>query len=113
MIRIPTSTDPKLSRYVQRTRLGRRDYLLTFDWNGRDNHWYLSIALEDQTPVVSGVKLVVGTPLLRSVPGVNRPEGDILAIDTTGKHGDPTLETLGSSVLLMYVDPTDVVAVPA
>lgn len=113
MIRIPTSVDPKLPRYVQRTRLGKRDYLLTFDWNGRDNHWHLSIALEDQTPVVSGVKIVVGTPLLRTVPGANRPEGEIFAIDTTGSHADPTLETLGASVPLIYVEPTDVVAVPA
>lgn len=107
MRRIPTSTDPKVPSYTQRTQLGSRDYLLTFDWNGRDGHWYLDIALEDETMVAAGIKIVLGTRLLRSVYGPNRPEGEIIAVDTTGSHRDPGLEDLGSRVILAYLEPSD------
>lgn len=104
MFRIPTSTRDEVASYTQRTTLDGREYVLTFDWNGRAGHWFFSIADQDEDPILQGVKVVLGWNLLDGVRDVRRPPGAIVAVDLTGSGEPPGRTELGGRVELVYYD---------
>lgn len=81
-------------------------YTLLFQWNHRGQSWFLSISKLDGTPVVSGVRVVADTPLLRYCSHPDKPKGELVALDTSGAGQDPGLTDFGSRVLLMYESAT-------
>lgn len=100
------------SSWTQRTTLDRREYFLTFDWYQRDGHWRLSLALEDGTPVATGLVLVSTWPLLAGLASADRPAGELVVVDTqaTGDvaTADPGFSDLGTRYLLVYLAVEDV-----
>ena len=83
-------------------------YSLTWLWNGRDDHWYLSISLQDGTTVASGMRVVVGWDLLQSVSSLDAPPGELYFFDMSTDDGsntgeDPRLDDLGARVEGFYV----------
>lgn len=102
--RIPTSTDPELPHYVQRTALDGVEYELRFDWNQREQRWYLRIADADGDVIAGDIKIVSGWPLLRRRRDDRLPPGALMAVDQTGNGEDPGLTELGERVLLLYFD---------
>lgn len=102
IVRIPTSTVE--SWYEQTTRLGDRDFHLTFSWSERDRHWYLSLATADGETIMDGRRVVVDTPLTVRLTHPLRPTGHLWCVDMTGDGRDPDLRDLGTRCLFMYAD---------
>ncbi len=88
-------------------------YLLTFHWNTRSEAWYLSLSLEDETPIWAGVKVVVGWPLFRRNKNLLAPPGFLMAFDDATLQRDPGLEDLGKRVRLLYFDASEVESLAA
>ena len=94
-------TQPENPNYSQRTRLAGTDYLLAFAYNDRDCRWYLSMALDDGTPLMSGKRIVAGTNLLDGVTHPRAPAGVLVAVDlpaygdSPGEPRDPSFGDLG------------------
>jgi hypothetical protein len=66
----------------------------------------MAIADADGAPVRAGIRVVLGTPLLRGCANVNRPIGDIVAVDQTNTGRECNmLEDFGQRVLLVYGEP--------
>lgn len=100
-VRVPLALDTPL--YTMRIALDGRDYVLRFDWNGRQTFWYVGIYLaEDASLVVTGIKLVVNRPLLQRESSSNRPPGDFIAFDPSS-NVEPGFTDLGRRVQLLYV----------
>jgi hypothetical protein len=95
--------DPSLTSYVMQTVLDGITYTLAFHWNTREEAWYFDIQTADRTPLVSGIKIVVGFPLGFRTPNANKPPGLFTAVDTTGKKQDPGIADLGNRVKLLYL----------
>lgn len=102
--RIPSPTEEQ-PRRVQRTALDGMEYILTFDWNTRDQHWYCDIANQDGDLIRAGVKLVVDWLLLRLVTDAERPPGALILGTSDGV--DPDLTGLQDAVL-RYLDVSEV-----
>lgn len=112
ILRVPTSTE--LSSYVQRTSFDGRDFVLFFQFNQRLGRWFVDIADQDESPIVSGVRLVTNSPFIRSVTDPRRPVGELLVADLQGGGSDPAtlatfardagLEELGARFVLTYAD---------
>lgn len=106
---IPLRAD--LDAYVERVSLDGVDYDLAFRWNERDQQYYMSIFSPDsptqsdgsRVALVAGVPILVGTPFLRSVPGLDRPLGEFIALDTSGQMQEAGQRDLGARVILVYV----------
>lgn len=99
------------ARWIQRTSLAGRDYVLSFDWIERAGHWIVSIADQDSVDIVTGIVLVVGAALLRGVTDTRCPPGDLLVVDTTGRNDiDPGYTDLGARFQLVYFDPGEIPA---
>lgn len=99
---IPTRTD--LSAYTMRVDLSDVEFELDFRYNQREGFWYLSVADQLGDPIVSGIKITVGIPLLRGCVDLRRPIGELIAIDTSNTHTEAGLEDLGDRVQLIYSD---------
>lgn len=104
MIEIPTSFNGE-SHVEQRTTLSGRDYVLRFDWNQRDGHWFLGIFQPNGDPVITGLKLVVSWRLLGARTEALRPPGELLVFDTQAPEIDPGFNDLGARHGLVYFEP--------
>jgi len=93
------STDP---HYVLTVQLEGARYQLAMDWNERESAWYLSVAEEDGTQIVDGIRVVVDWPLLRKVAASTRPPGEIVFVDTSRSGEDPGRYELGERVVATY-----------
>ena len=98
-IDLPTDTP----RFQFRTRLDGTDYVLLFDYSGREDRWYVSIKASDETPILSGIKVVCGVPLLRNCVDSRRPAGRLIFLDLTDTEAEaPGFADLGRRVRLYY-----------
>lgn len=101
---VPTSDQPF---YTQKTALDGVNFTLSFAYNQREDRWYLSIADDEETPIVSGIKILANFPLLfrfKFLPAM--PPGEMVALDTTKDGSPPGAGELGSGkrVRLVYFD---------
>lgn len=108
MFLIPTSTDPF---YSQITDFDGIDYLLEFRYNQRENAWYFSISLADETLLFSGIKVEIGVDFLTRFSDIRLPTGKLFALESGIDNSTPGLLELGidSRVTLVYVDAGGVV----
>lgn len=100
VIIVPTSASTP--HFEQETELDGVAYRLTFDWNGREGAWYLTLATASGVVLRAGLRLVSNWPLLRKLRHESRPPGELLVLDERGVG--ITLENLGIDVVLAYVD---------
>lgn len=91
-----------------RVALDGATYTFSWNWNQTEGVWYVSIGDADADPIVSGLRVVLNSSLVANVADPRRPPGALLVIDPSGGKVDPTLETLGSSVKLVYLDAAEV-----
>jgi hypothetical protein len=96
---IPTRTDPRYSIEVE---LDGTNFVLEFEWNDRATSWFLDVLNEARERLLTGVRIVVGFPLIARYRDSRLPKGDLSAVDTSGLGLDPALEDLGDRVLLVY-----------
>jgi hypothetical protein len=108
MIQIPTDSSGEIPEYTETVTLDGSLYLLRLLWNGRMDHWMLSVYAADETPIVTGRMIVNGINLLRGCSVPARPPGVIVAvpIDSNGDHAG--LDDLGSRVGLYYIPAAEV-----
>ena len=99
-VTLPTRTDG-YPAYDFAVELDGALFSFAMRWNDRDAAWYMSIADSLGVLIVSGVRVVPGWDLLRRSVDPRRPQGAIVAVDTTG-GGMPGLTDLGARVLLVY-----------
>lgn len=99
---IKTLTDGT-ARYSLSVVLDGADFRLFFEWNTRDQHWYLSIRDAENESITGceSIRLVRDGWPLRRIRDVRRPIGELFVLSET--VGDPGLKNLGTDVSLIYV----------
>lgn len=73
----------------------------------------MNIADTDGNPLLSGLKVTLSTPLLNRFVSTALPNGDLMAVDTTGQDLMPGLQDLGDRVLLCYFSNAELQAIAA
>ena len=98
---IPTFSD---AFYAYTMTLEGRPYVFDFRYNQREDVWYLSLALPDGTALITGVKIVCGTNLLRLCSSTDKPPGLLTAMTNNENDTAPGLDELGEEkrVTLTY-----------
>jgi hypothetical protein len=83
------------------------NFILHFLWNGRDEHWYLSVHDGDDTPITGYVsrKLVGNWFVGNRSTDPNRPDGLLFIVSS--EHEDPAFLALGVDTLLHYLPSDD------
>lgn len=104
MLSIPTAFD-STPFYTLQVNLDGAVFLLKFRFNQRENVWRLSIYDTENTPLLLGVKIVVGRNLLKRSVDPRMPQGALFADNQTSDASPPGLNDLGETqrVRLLYV----------
>ena len=99
-LQIPTNFDfPAFSLAVE---LDSEVYDMTFRINRRDNAWRMDISV-DGGVLIRGVRLVTGFDLLARYRYIARmPQGTLRLVDLDLNDADPSEETFGDRVVLVY-----------
>jgi hypothetical protein len=102
------------AHYRQVTPLDGRQYVLHFDFNTRDQNWYLSIHDENDNPISGcvGRKLVQNYPVVMRSTSPDRPAGALLTVSDSSDE-DPGLLDLGDGTILSYIPAADVATLEA
>lgn len=89
--------------YSMRVVLDGKEYVLRFDWNGRESRWYFSIGFLDGSWLRTGIKFIANWPFLRNLADTRKPPGLLIAIDLSPSNGEPPgLLDIGERVKLFY-----------
>jgi len=102
---------PGLTFYNLQIPLDGITYTLEIRWSVRESAFYMNVLDESgATPILSGLKLVLGAPIAAKNTGRAFP-GFFLVIDTSGQGLDAGIEDLGDRVRLDYFEAADIAAI--
>jgi hypothetical protein len=81
-------------------------YRIRWQWNQRASMWTFSIDSPSGVRLLSGVPVLINSDLLAwAPPSDERPPYAILVVDASGAFDEPTLESLGARVRVVYAEP--------
>ncbi len=78
-------------------------YGFEFRWNHRAATWTMCLYDAEGVLLDAGIRLTFGGFLLRTPRPLTLPPGELFLVDARNGAGDPTLETLGTQVELVYL----------
>ena len=92
-------------RYEFNTNFDGVRYFLTFQYNKRNDTWYLDIKNADQIPILLGLPALTNSQNLahRFVIDDFLPVGEIMIADINGDGIDPSYENFGDTVSSFYL----------
>jgi hypothetical protein len=88
------------------------NYRLQFNYNQRENVYYMSVATADGLDIVNGIKVVCNWPLLHKYADNRLPPGEIFAFANTQDQSPPGLAALGTGLhaTLYYISRDEMIA---
>lgn len=100
---------PSVGSYRFATVITTTAYIFDVRWNTRDAAWYMDVLEVDETPIIRGIKLVLGVYLGRRSNHTLFLNGVFTLSDTSGAKADATFDDLGVRVLLQYIPVLDLI----
>ena len=86
-------------------------YTLGFNWNAREQDWYVDLADGAGNPICMGIKMEPDIPLWLQYKGFGGfPPGDLVLIDTQSNLQSASVgySDLGQRYVLIYVELADI-----
>jgi hypothetical protein len=103
---------PSLLRYQTRQQVDGVELIYDLQWRERVQSWYLSVLLPNETPIITGRRIVSNwSPLLRFVSS-SLPDGLYLVVRQGDSDQDPGRDELGTNVLLQFMTRAELDALP-
>ena len=100
-----------VGRYRFVTVIEGTQYIFKVRWNSRDAAWYFDVLEFDETPIATGIKIVLGVNFAR---WSNHPlflDGNMFALSSAQTpHADATFDNLGTTIKVYYYTRADIVA---
>lgn len=85
-------------------------YLMDVRWNVRDAAWYLDLYDQNEKPIRTGLKCMLGTYLGRTCNQSPFTDGVFRVCDTSGVGRDATFDDFGGRVQLVFIPTLDLLA---
>ncbi len=98
MIEIPFA--PSIPYYRFSTTIEDVEYIFDVRWNSRTAAWYFDVLEFDETPIISGVKIVLGMYLGRRSTHRLFHTGVFVAVDTTRQHQEAGFDDISTRVVV-------------
>lgn len=106
-IEIPLT--PSLGSYRFGAVIETVPYLFDVRWNVRDQGWYMDVRESDETPIVLGIKLVLGVYLGRRSNHDLFRNGVLVMVDLSIQGKDAGFDDLGVRVVMQYIPVLDLI----
>lgn len=97
---LPFESGPAFQRFA--TSIAGTTYVINLRWSGRDAAWYFDLADVNESPIVSGIKIVQGALLGRRCADPRFPPGILWAVDLSNQKLDATFDDLGTRVVVYF-----------
>lgn len=107
---LPLNTRNESPHFSVGTVINDQSYTFSCKWNSRDNSWYLDVDEESGTPIVSGVRIVLGVYLGRKSTHPLFTSGVFVAIDLSRQSKEATIDDLGTRVIVVRYSVEEIVA---
>ncbi len=101
-IPLPVENNTVPSSFKIRTVLDGVEYVLLFNWNGREQLWNLSIMDASEAPIIMGMVLAADMELIGRFSVNGMPPGLLQLYDTSGNQEDAGRNDLGTRHRLFY-----------
>lgn len=93
---------PSVPSYSFRTELDGVTYFVRVRWNARDSSWYATLHDDQEVPILSGLRLVLGAlPGIRSADP-RAPGGVFLVTDLSNTGTEAGLDDMGERVVTSF-----------
>lgn len=92
------------------TELDEEVFIFSFRLNERMNRWVMSIYDATETPLVTGIPVLLGVPFYEQFKNPDLPKGRLFAINPESANVEAGSEDLGKSVFIFYSDEGDLEA---
>lgn len=79
-------------------------YSMEFNYNSRDQRFYMNIRSEELVDVLTGVPVVLGTLLTDRFKLETLPPGSIFGFNSSDEFVEATLLSFGANYLLQYAE---------
>jgi hypothetical protein len=96
------------SSYQFQIALENRVFFLEIYFVTRMNQWAFDLLTETQQPILYGLPIQSGFPLLFGYNIPNLPLGDIIAIDQKEQNRDADRDSLGRDIKVVYLESDEV-----
>lgn len=77
-------------------------FIFDVRWNDRAGSWFLDVLSSDETPIRSGIRLVLGTILGGRTVSLAFPAGALIAVDLSNAGQEAGFDDLGTRVVVYY-----------
>ena len=104
---------PDSPRWVQDVQLDGAVYTIRMSWNTRGGLWLMDLETADGDRIVSGVRLVLGYPLIGFIRDDRLPPGDFFVLCPSGQaNKDPGRDSFrgGCQYSLIYADESEAIS---
>lgn len=100
------------ARFSYDIELAGEIFHLKFNWNAREESWYMNILDQDQNPILTGIKMVVNYLLLNQYQYISDlPQGNFLLYDLEKIPGGVvTFDNLGKRYQLLFASNIEIEA---
>lgn len=100
---------PSVGSYRFATVIETVAYIFDVRWNTRDQAWYLDVLEVDETPIMRGMKILLGVYLGRRSSHPLFMNGVLVASDMSAQGKEAGFDDLGTRVLLQYIPVLDLI----
>lgn len=105
-IRIPTTN---LASYIEVVTIDSIAYTLSFNFNTRDNSWFMSIATSNGDIIVSGIKILPGVNLTGRFKDARLPiTGDFICVNITDSITPPGRNDLLEEIQIWFLSKEEI-----
>ncbi|MFA6605159.1 MAG: hypothetical protein WCS88_04135 [Patescibacteria group bacterium] len=96
----PASSSPTYDYTIP---LGDQTYRLRLRWDQRSESWYLSLSTAADVLLLDGLRMVIGFPLLHQFQHNDKPDGELVLVDTESTGVEAALADLGWRCKLVWI----------
>jgi hypothetical protein len=100
---LPETGGTRVGFFRVGTTIENVQYIIDGRWNSRDAAWYLDFYEGDLTPIIYGVKVVLGAYLARRSNHPLFANGVLVAVDLTNSGKEATFDDFGTRVILEWI----------
>lgn len=91
--------------FTMRVTLSGEEFVLRFDYSGKEDRWYFSLLELNENPIRRGIKVTPEVDLLRTVRWDTRAPARMLAFwDRRTPALSPGLQAFGRTTSLLYLE---------
>lgn len=100
LLKLPIQND--IGDFNFKISLDGDSFFFFFQYDARDDSWFISISDADEITLVEGIKMVVDVNLFGQFGHLDIPQGNLFCSNSENPNTEPNIENFGNNIQLFY-----------